>query len=239
MWKIVKTLLSLGLLLACFLIAPSALAEFRSAKDMQKECRVALKVMDGSAERSLENTLLAGECVGYIQGAVDASQALAENTTWYKVCTPDNISTAELINKFIAFVDANPKYTLASTALQMMLAQEYKCKKLRMPVGFNARWVIGADNVDRLQFFWKLNGKLILSAARCVASAEFVELPGLHQVNKAYLSFYGCRFCRTHVAARNVSFAQGNNFFMAFVGSAVFQHAPNKLCLASKLSERS
>src|SRR6266571_150114 len=105
-----KTLLSLGLLLACCLTVPSARAEFRSAKDMQKECRVALKVMDGSAERNLENTLLAGECIGYIQGAVDASHALADNTTWYKVCTPDNISTAELIQKFIAFVDANPKY---------------------------------------------------------------------------------------------------------------------------------
>jgi hypothetical protein len=124
-----KVFLYLGLLCACSLTVPSAHAEFRSAKDMQKECRIALKVMDGSAERSLENTLLAGECVGYIQGAVDASQALAENTTWYKVCTPDNISTAELIQKFIAFVDANPKYTLASTAVQMMLAQQYGCKK--------------------------------------------------------------------------------------------------------------
>jgi hypothetical protein len=66
---------------------------------------------------------------GLHPGAVDASQALAENTTWYKACTPDNISTAELIQKFIAFVDANPKYTLASTAVQMMLVQQYKCKK--------------------------------------------------------------------------------------------------------------
>src|SRR6266851_561545 len=124
-----RTILSLGLLLVVCVTVPSAAAEFRSAKDMQKECRVALKVMDGSAEKNFENALFAGECVGYIQGAVDASQALADNTTWYKVCAPDNLSTGVLIQKFIAFVDANPKYTLASTAVQMMLAQEYGCKK--------------------------------------------------------------------------------------------------------------
>jgi uncharacterized membrane protein len=124
-----KTILYLSLLLACCLIAPSANAEFRSAKDMQKECRVALKVMDGSAEKNFENVLFTGECVGYIQGAVDASQALADNVKWYKVCAPDDLSTVVLIQKFIAFVEANPKYTLASTAVQMMLAQEYGCKK--------------------------------------------------------------------------------------------------------------
>jgi len=120
-----KTILSLGFLLFVCVVVPSASAEFRSAKDMQKECRVALKVMDGSAEKNFENILFAGECVGYIQGAVDASQVLAENVSWYKVCAPDNLSTGVLIQKFIPFVDANPKYTLASTAVQVMLAQEY------------------------------------------------------------------------------------------------------------------
>jgi hypothetical protein len=124
-----RVILCFGFFLILFVAVPQASAEFRTAKDMQKECRVALKVMDGSAERNLDNMLLAGECVGYIQGAVDASQALAENTRWYKVCTPDNISTAELIAKFITFVDAYPKYTLASTAVQMMLVDQYKCKK--------------------------------------------------------------------------------------------------------------
>jgi Rap1a immunity proteins len=91
--------------------------------------RIALKVFNGTAEKSSDNVLFAGECVGYIQGAVDASQVLAENVSWFKVCTPDNISTLALIEQFIAFVDANPKYTLASTAVQMMLAQNYGCKK--------------------------------------------------------------------------------------------------------------
>ena len=129
MLRITKTFLCLGFLLAWCLTALSARAEFRSAKDMQKECRVALKVMDGSAEKNFENVLFAGECVGYIQGAVDASQALADNVKWYKVCAPDNLATGVLIQKFIAFVDANPKYTLASTAVQTMLVQEYGCKK--------------------------------------------------------------------------------------------------------------
>jgi uncharacterized membrane protein len=129
MLRMTKTLLCLGFLLACCLTVPSAHAEFRSAKDMQKECRVALKVLNGTAEKNFENVLFAGECVGYIQGAVDGSQALADNVSWYKVRAPDNLSTAVLIQKFIAFVDANPKYTLASTAVQMMLAQEYGCKK--------------------------------------------------------------------------------------------------------------
>jgi Rap1a immunity proteins len=119
----------LGLLCLATCAAGPARAEFRSAKEMQKECRVALKVLNGTVDRSFENVLLAGECVGYIQGAVDGSQALADNVSWYKVCTPDNLSTATLIQKFIAFVDANPRYTLASTAVQMMLVQEYACKK--------------------------------------------------------------------------------------------------------------
>jgi hypothetical protein len=123
-----KTILGLGCLLA-FCLVPSAFADFRSAKDMQKECRVALKVLDGSTDKSFDNVLFTGECIGYIQGAVDASQALADNVDWYKVCAPTDLSTGTLIQKFIAFVDANPKYTLASTAVQMMLAQEYRCRK--------------------------------------------------------------------------------------------------------------
>jgi hypothetical protein len=95
-----------------FLIFPySSQAEFRWAKDMQKECRVALTVLQGRAENNSTNALLAGECVGYVQGAVDASMALAENVSWYKICAPDNLSTQVLIQKFIVFVDANPKYT--------------------------------------------------------------------------------------------------------------------------------
>jgi Rap1a immunity proteins len=97
---------------------------------MQKECRIALGVLQGTADASnSSNVLLAGECVGYVQGAVDASMALAENVSWYKVCVPDNVPTQLLIQKFINFVDANPKYTLASTAVQMMLAKEYPCRK--------------------------------------------------------------------------------------------------------------
>ncbi len=115
-------------IVGCFMV-PCASAEFRSAKDMQNECRIALGVIQGTAPKSSDNVLLAGECVGYVQGAVDASQALAENVSWYKVCTPDNISTLILIQKFIAFVDANPKYTLASTAVQMMLAHEFPCRE--------------------------------------------------------------------------------------------------------------
>jgi hypothetical protein len=124
-----EAILTLAFLMAGWLMVPCASAEFRSAKDMQNECRIALGVIQGTTPKSSDNVLLAGECVGYVQGAVDASQALAENVSWYKVCTPDNTSTLVLIQKFIAFVDANPKYTLASTAVQMMLAQEFPCKK--------------------------------------------------------------------------------------------------------------
>src|SRR5258705_523569 len=123
-----RQILYLGLISAYFIAAP-ARAEFRSSKDMQKECRVALKVLNGAVERTFENVLFAGECVGYIQGAVDGSQALADNVSWFKVCAPENLSTATLIQKFIAFVDANPKYTLASTAVPIILPPEYGCKK--------------------------------------------------------------------------------------------------------------
>jgi hypothetical protein len=101
--------------------------EFRSAKDMQKECRVALDVLHQRADNSFENVLFTGECIGYIQAASDGAVAFAENVSWYKVCLPDKISTELLIQKFIAFVDKSPKYTLASTAIQMMLAQDFPC----------------------------------------------------------------------------------------------------------------
>ena len=96
---------------------------------MAKECRVALDVLQGHVEKSFENTLFAGECIGYIQGAGDVSLAMADNVKWFKVCVPDSTSTMALIQKFIAFVDRYPKYTLASTAFQMMLTDEFPCKK--------------------------------------------------------------------------------------------------------------
>ena len=65
----------------------------------------------------------------YIQGAGDVSVSMADNVKWFKVCVPDNVSTITLIQKFIAFVDKNPKYTLASTAFQLMLSDEFPCKK--------------------------------------------------------------------------------------------------------------
>jgi hypothetical protein len=96
---------------------------------MQKECRVALQVMDGSAAKNFDNALSAGECIGFIQGATDASLPLAKNTTWYKIYISDKLLVEGLIRQFITFVDKYPKYTLASTALQMMLADNYPCKK--------------------------------------------------------------------------------------------------------------
>jgi hypothetical protein len=110
-------------------MVPSAVAEFRSAKDMQKECRVAVDVVGGRAEKTFQSVLFSGECIGYIQGAADGSLTLAEMTSSYKACLPENISTLVLMQNFIAFVDKNPKYTLASTAILMMLAQEYPCAK--------------------------------------------------------------------------------------------------------------
>jgi hypothetical protein len=109
--------------------SPSLFAEFRAAKDMQKECRVALDVLNGRADRSFENTLFTGECIGYIQAAADAAIVLAENVSWFNVCLPDQLSTQLLIQKFIAFVDKYPQYTLASTAIQMMLNDEFPCRK--------------------------------------------------------------------------------------------------------------
>ena len=122
------TILALVALMVVGLV-PSAFAEFRSAKDMQKECRVALDVLQGKADKNFQNSLFAGECIGYAQGAVEVATVLAENVSWYKVCLPENVSTLALIQKFIAFVDKFPKYTLASTAIQMMLVDEYPCPK--------------------------------------------------------------------------------------------------------------
>src|SRR5579859_2765460 len=118
-----------GLALLCLALVPFASAETRSAQDMAKECRVSLDLVQGRVEKSFENTLFAGECIGYIQGAGDASLAMADNVKWFKVCVPDSTSTTSLIQKFIAFVDKNPKYTLASTAFQLMLAQQFPCSK--------------------------------------------------------------------------------------------------------------
>jgi len=95
---------------------------------MVKECRVALDLLQGHIEGNQENALLTGECIGYVQGAGDVSLAMADNVNWYKVCVPDSTQTITLIQKFIAFVDKNPKYTLASTAFTMMLAAEFPCR---------------------------------------------------------------------------------------------------------------
>jgi hypothetical protein len=70
----------------------------------------------------------------YIQGAIDASLLSVEVSTsregLYRVCNPDHISMVDMIRRFIAFVDANPNYTLASAAVQAMLGSEYgSCKK--------------------------------------------------------------------------------------------------------------
>ncbi len=114
-------------------VSTSLFAEFRSAKDMQKECRVALDVLNKRADPSSENTLFTGECIGYIQGAADAAVAMADNVDWYKVCLSDQLSTQLLIQKFIAFVDKYPQYTLASTAVQLMLRDEFPCAKTKHP----------------------------------------------------------------------------------------------------------
>jgi Rap1a immunity proteins len=125
--RIVIVVFGLALISA---INPSpSFAEFRSAKDMQKECRVALDVLLQRADRSFENTLFTGECIGYIQGAVDASQPFSKDVDWYKVCVPDTVPSSVLIEKFIAFVDKFPELTLASTTLLLMLVDEYPCKK--------------------------------------------------------------------------------------------------------------
>ena len=121
--------LFLGFAATMFWMPSPAFAEFRSAQDMQKECRVAMDLLQGRIEKSFENSLFTGECIGYIQAAVDTSIAMAENVSWFKVCLPDSASTLTLIQKFIAFVDKNPKYTLASTAIQLMLVEEFTCKK--------------------------------------------------------------------------------------------------------------
>jgi predicted secreted protein len=125
--RIARKWLVLTILVLAF--APCSLAETRSAQDMAKECRVGLDLLQGHVNKSFENTLFAGECIGYVQGAGDVSLAMAEDVKWFKVCVPDSTSTMALIEKFIAFVDKNPKYTLASTAFQLMLVQEFPCKK--------------------------------------------------------------------------------------------------------------
>ena len=112
-----------------FSFSSFASAETRSAKDMAKECRVALDVIQERADKTFENTLYLGECIGYIQGASDVSMVVADNVKWFKVCLPDSVTTLTLIQQFIDFVDKNPKYTLASTAFQLMLAQQYPCPK--------------------------------------------------------------------------------------------------------------
>ncbi len=119
------------LLLAILLLISASCcpAQTRTAQDMVKECRVALDVFEGRAERNYTNTFYAAQCVGYLQGVSDVSVVLADHLKGLKSCIPDHTSTIDLIQKFIAFADGNPKYTLASTAFQTMLSQEYPCRK--------------------------------------------------------------------------------------------------------------
>jgi Rap1a immunity proteins len=113
-----------------FLIfAPHVFAQARTAQDMVKECKVALDIFQGRVERNLDNSFLAAQCVGYLQGVSDVSTSMADRIKGLKICMPDHVSTTDLIEKFISFVESNPKYEVASTAFQMMLSQEYPCKK--------------------------------------------------------------------------------------------------------------
>src|SRR5262249_37837918 len=86
-------LLTFLLIAAAFALTPYSFAETRSAQDMAKECRAALDVFQKHVENSSENTLFAGECIGYVQGAGDVSLAMADNVKWFKVCIPDDTST--------------------------------------------------------------------------------------------------------------------------------------------------
>ena len=123
-----KCLVVLLFAIAAFGSMRSTFAETRSAKDMQTECRVALDVLQKRVEPTFQNTLFAGECIGYVQGVADASLTMADNVKWYKMCVPDSTTTLELIQNFIQFVDRNPKIALASTAILTMLGQQYPCK---------------------------------------------------------------------------------------------------------------
>lgn len=127
MGKLAMTIAFLNMLL--IVLVPCSFSEVRSAQDMAKECRVALDLAQGRIEKSFQNTMFLGECIGYVQGAADVSLAMADNVKWFKVCVPESTTTMTLIQKFIAFVDKNPKYTLASTAFQLMLVDEFPCKR--------------------------------------------------------------------------------------------------------------
>ena len=120
--------LALLFAMVAFRMAHSTLAETRSAKDMQMECRVALNVSQQKIEPTPQDMLFTGECIGYVQGMADASMTMADNMKWYKTCIPDSTSTLELIRNFIQFIDRNPKITLASTAILTMLGQQYPCR---------------------------------------------------------------------------------------------------------------
>src|SRR2546421_11773847 len=95
----VRSLSSKRFLLTILMLAfvPCCFSETRSAQDMAKECRVALDLLQGHIEKSYVNTLFAGECIGYIQGAGDVSLAMSENVKWFKVCISDTVSTQTLI----------------------------------------------------------------------------------------------------------------------------------------------
>ena len=76
MEKFTRTLPLFVMLLA---FVPCSFSETRSAQEMAKECRVALDLLQGRVEKSFENALFTGECIGYIQGAGDVSLAMTDN----------------------------------------------------------------------------------------------------------------------------------------------------------------
>jgi hypothetical protein len=55
---------TLAFLFVVMLSVPYARSETRSAQDMAKECRVALDLLQGRVEKTFENTLYTGECIG-------------------------------------------------------------------------------------------------------------------------------------------------------------------------------
>src|SRR6266545_1360865 len=103
--------------------------------------------------------------------------------------------------------------------------------KTFVPVRFNTDWIVSSNDVDRLGLLRKLKRNFALSAPGGIASADLVEAPGFHKIDKADLSFGRRRFriCRARTGL--IRGAQSNDVVEALAGSAVIEDFCDQLGL--------
>ena len=96
------------------------------------------------------------------------------------------------------------------------------CGKAVVPIGFDARRVIGGNSVDRLQGFGKTQAEFIGPAAGGVAPANLEKFSGLHQIDKPEGVGRGTGRGPRRANARKMAVTEESNLLKILTRAAMF-----------------